>query len=369
MPAAPAPPAPPDPPTLQIGSNGEGRLTRTSAAGKLEVRYRGDLMLTGDERDVQAISPNGYLILSDGGWVGARRLELRADARGTITRVFRSGLRERPYEPEGRQFLADMLPKLLETGFAARARVSLLLGRGGPAAVLQAIERLDTDYARHVYYRELLTQATLDDAALSQALTSAASQISSAYESAELLAGATAQAMAGPMSRQAYFKMASGITSDYEKRRALRAPLARATLDGEALADLLGVAAGIGSDYELAELLIEVAGLRPLGATTRAPFFRAVESIASDHEHRRVLTAVQRQAGQGGTSGSRCSSRRRDSPPTTSRRNSCSAGSGSSPSRPPPSGSSSEPGRSPPTTTALACSQPSRIERRFRRPS
>jgi beta-lactamase regulating signal transducer with metallopeptidase domain len=290
VPAAPAAPAAP----AGLAVKGEGRISHSSRTEKWEARYKGEIDLSEDGRDIARVSPGGYFKVSEGGWFSRRSVEVTATANG-IDRKFYQGLRELPYDPEAREFLAGMLQKLVRSGFAASQRVSQLLKSGGPEAVLQELEQLESDYARRLYYTELFEQATLDGSAVARALTNAGRQISSDYESAELLIAAAPQALGSPDARRAFFQAAGGIESDYEQRRAVTAALKAAELDGAGLHELLDAAASIDSDYEAAELLIDAARERPLDAATRQAFFKATNGIDSDYEHRRVLSAVMKQ--------------------------------------------------------------------------
>ncbi len=81
-------------------------------------------------------------------------------ADGKVERsYYRNGF-TRTYEPEGREFLATMLQKVVRvSGFGADSRVERFLKQGGVNAVLAEIDLLQGDYARRVYYRELMKQA------------------------------------------------------------------------------------------------------------------------------------------------------------------------------------------------------------------
>ena len=70
---------------------------------------------------------------------------------GTIERHYRDGSGERPFEPEGRQWLARVLPGFIrQSGIGAPARVARILKQGGPAAVLREISLIDGAYAKRV---------------------------------------------------------------------------------------------------------------------------------------------------------------------------------------------------------------------------
>ena len=291
-PASPAPPAPPTPPAAPAAgfdTDGEGRISRTSPTEKWSVSYKGALLLTDDERDVQRLSPGGYLKVTEGGWFSSRTVEITADASGRIGRRYWVGLREKPYEPDGRTLLADVLRKLVRSGFAAPSRVARLLKQGGPDAVLAAIGTLDSDFGRKTYFTELFRQATLDVATVARVLTSAGKAVTSDYEMAEMLVAAAPQAMQDPAARHAFGTAAATIESDYELRRALTAALTRA--DAAGAVDLLKPAGKLSSDFERAEFLLQWLRTGTLEPAL-ADFLARTTEIGSAFDRERVLAAV-----------------------------------------------------------------------------
>src|SRR6185503_15992484 len=105
---------------------------------KLEIRYDGEVEFTDDDADVKRLSPGGSLKIRDGGMmtslVGGHTVEFTADASGNITRRFWAGSSERPFEPEGRKWLASILPRFIrQSGIGASARVARILkSKGAP---------------------------------------------------------------------------------------------------------------------------------------------------------------------------------------------------------------------------------------------
>ena len=87
--------------------------------------------------------------MSDGSRVFSTGVEVKGLADGKVERsYYRNGF-TRTYEPEGREFLATMLQKVVRvSGFAADSRVERFLKQGGVNAVIAEIELFQGDYAR-----------------------------------------------------------------------------------------------------------------------------------------------------------------------------------------------------------------------------
>ncbi len=263
---------------------------------KVEIRYDGEVEFTDDDTDVKRLTPGGSLRIRDGGMMtsllGGHTAEFIADNSGNITRRFWVGSSERPFDPEGRKWLASVLPRFIrQSGIGASARVARILKSKGPAGVLAEIALIDGSWGKRKYFSELLKTGSLDAATIRQVLEQAGREIDSDFELASLLVENSDRLLVDDTTAQAYFEAARSIQSDFELRRVLSSAVKR-RLSPSVLASLLTTSRNIDSDFEEASLLIDVAKLQSLDNTTRPAFFTALDTVESSFEHRRVLTAL-----------------------------------------------------------------------------
>ena len=260
---------------------------------KIEIQYKGRFEFTDDDTDVKSLSPGGYLKIREVRGPNTTSVELTADATGNITRRYWAGASERPFEPEGRQWLARTLPTFIrQSGIGAAGRVARIYKSKGVDGVLAEIQLIDGSWSRRVYYSELLKTAALEPRTIAQILQRAGKDLDSDFELASLLTGFGDKLLVDDTTRRAYFDAAQSIESDFEMRRVFSSALKRGALAPDILAGLLQAATAIGSDFELAALLVEVTKLQPLDARSRPAFFKAAAGIESDFEHRRVLNTL-----------------------------------------------------------------------------
>ena len=297
-PAAPAPPAPPAPGTVSQSvshtvNDSTGNWIWSNNGEKLQVSYSGEFEFTDDDADIKQVSSGGYLKISDGAWLGRHSVEVR-ERGGQLERRYYVNGSERPYEPEGRQWLSANLPKFVRnTGIGAPGRVARFLKSGGVQAVTAEIGRIDSTYVKGIYFRELFKQATLTPEQYRQAMTQASREMrSSDYELAQLLIAIADRLPNDETSRNAYFTAASGISSDYELRRVYSTMLKRGPVSSQTLGEILAHSKTIDSDYELSELLRQILSQQALDERNRAAFFEVTRTIDSDYERHRVLSAV-----------------------------------------------------------------------------
>ena len=268
------------------------------SAGDCDVTIRsiGKVRFANDLSDVQSVPANGSFFLTESDALTTRRIEIRSDDAGRMTRKFTVDGVERPWDDEGRRWLATVLVALeRRTAFTASTRVPALYKEGGVDAVLREIALMSGDHARRRYF-EALFEAT---PSLSETETRRALEIAGAMDSDfEVAQTLISIAKTGRIGRgsTAYLQAVRNIESDFETRRVLTALLKATTPDADAMTLLLNVADNIESDFELAQLLLEVSDRGLATAGTREAYFKAVGTIESDFEQRRVLSSILKRA-------------------------------------------------------------------------
>jgi beta-lactamase regulating signal transducer with metallopeptidase domain len=129
MAVPPQPPDPPAPPAFDelhehgssAGGRSSGNIIWSHNGERLEATYRGGVEFSGDGKDVKSLTPHGWLRITDSGWLGGHTMEFRANASGRIERRFYTGSRQQPFEPEGRKWMEQVLPRFIrQTGIATR---------------------------------------------------------------------------------------------------------------------------------------------------------------------------------------------------------------------------------------------------------
>ena len=256
-------------PALPPSSRPAGRgamLAWTERSGlRFELRFQGAVTLADDDRDVAAISPGGFLhvTLSDRDAADIVRVELAAPEGQPLVRRFWSAGVERPWQPEGRAWWSESLPRIVRrSGFEAEQRIDRILDSDGPLAVLDEIDHLETDSVRGRYFRGLFSQRPL-----------------------------------GEGLRDAFFTRLASLRSDNEHRRVLET-IAEGTSDTTVLAAAVRSTADMESSREIASVLATVAGRHQLAGPIREVYREAANRIPSNQERSRALLALGEGAGR-----------------------------------------------------------------------
>ena len=266
---------------------------RSDDGMKLEVKVEGKVVFAEDYSDVRDIPDNGALRIMDERTAVRKLYVVTRGADGQLRRSYSVNGETRAFDAGAREWLRGvLLLAARQGGVDARARVRRILQRGGTQALIEEISHIEGDYARRIYFEELLKVEGLDTGALTNALRDASKKISSDYERAQLLLHVADRYLAKSELLPVYFAAADQIGSDYEHRRVLSAALKKSKLGPEALLKMLKSSSVIKSDYEKATFLIEAAQLFAGETGLRSAFLEVVETITSEYERGRVLSSL-----------------------------------------------------------------------------
>lgn len=260
---------------------------------KMEVKIEGKVEFLDDYSDVWQIPDNGALRVRDERPGIAKRYVVTRGADGQLRRIYTVNGEARALDTAAREWLRGvLLVATRQGGLDAHTRVRRILQRSGTKGLIEEISYIEGDYARRIYFEELLKVEGLDTAALTNAMRASSKQISSDYERAQLLLHVADIYLKRSELLPVYFEAAGQIRSDYEHRRVLSATLKKNKLGQQALLRMLKSSLVIKSDYEKATFLIEAAQLFAGETGLRSAFLEVVETINSDHERGRVLSEL-----------------------------------------------------------------------------
>jgi len=266
--------------------------TERNGANATEINYRGKIAFTDDERDIKSISPGGYFKFSKTTFGNTRSVLIESSGDGVLTRTYSAGRQEQPYEPEGRKWLADMLPEIIATsGIGAEERVRRIYAKKGVNGVLETIENVDNDHARSTYLGYLMEQPNLSEKDRLTVLEKV-SGIGSDHEKANLLRRVSGTYLRGNQTSQAYIRAASSIGSDHEKSQLFRHLLGSLSLNEANTAAVTKAVASIGSDHEKAGVVRFLLQQNKLDGAGLQQVLPVIGSIGSDHEKAGVLRAM-----------------------------------------------------------------------------
>jgi len=290
---------------ISIPGLGHGTWTSVDDDGKVRVRIRksgatikmnssGEITPNDDDTDITDVESGGHFELEERRFGRAsHKIQVFRNSSGTLERRYWVGRKQKPFDEEGRTWLAATLPLIYRnTTVAVPARVRRLLTKGGATAVLAEVDQVTSDHVARAYYSELLKQSAMGPDGVQKLVEHAGTHLDSDYELAQLLVGAMEDGKATEGLAIACAKATGSLDSDYERGRVLKAVADRDPPSAAVMQEVLVAARGMESDYETAQLLVRVAKRFPVDAASTPEFFAVIETMESSYEARRVLSQV-----------------------------------------------------------------------------
>lgn len=294
-PLAPTPPVPgdtrlpdvPEAPEVQLAKNkvvnirsGENSWTTSTNGTTFKIESKGKIEISANDKDVVSISDNGYLTLSKTVFGGKHKVDMRQEGT-TLQKRYYQGSKEKPWEPDGRKWLAEILPELVLTStLGAESRVERFYKQGGASAVLKGIDDLQSDFVRQ-YYGDLLLKYPLSDQQIAEVFQRLSKSISSDYYLSSLLTGNLETGLKSQTTSLAFIQAINGIASDFYRSSVLQSVIKKGDGAKIDLKRFLDITRDINSDFYKAAVLEELARYEGVSAF-QAEYFDIAATINSD---------------------------------------------------------------------------------------
>ncbi len=256
----------------------------------LDLRAEGEIKFNADATDIQSISSGGYFEVNERHGDTLRQIKVTPSASG-LQYVFKINGNQQPMGGETKAwFSAFLLALERSTGFSADTRVPALLAKGGPTAVLDEINNLQSNYVRGIYFRKLLEQPKLPALVVQRVIKQAGEQIGSDYELARVLMTVSKQYdLPDEASRTAFLTATGKLKSDYEHARVLIELLKRPNISRENVRMALDSSASLKSDYEKSRILLSLVEQGTFDAAATPSYLKLAGTIHGDYEKSRCL--------------------------------------------------------------------------------
>lgn len=275
---------------ISVRGSGDRSVIHVRKNGnRFEVEYDGYITLSEDDREVVAVSAGGYLKISKNAFGSKRRIVIEADRGGNLIRKYYEGWSQKDYEPNGRAWLAEVLPEIVRsTTLGAEDRVDRIYRQGGMRAFANEVDVLEGDYVK-THYIKLVLCKELSESEISQVIDLMGRQVKSDYYLASLLKDNYQTLLNTPDQVSSFVEAARSISSDHYLTEVLQTVSASTKVSESQIPALLVAASSIQSDHYLSSLLIDLMNERELSGGTLERLLKISEDIQSDHYLSEVL--------------------------------------------------------------------------------
>jgi len=269
----------------------KGTHRRSGVFTDYKIEYEGDFELSDDDTDIVSISRGGYLEISKTVFGSKRKVLIENGSDGKLEKTYYVGRKETPFEPEGKVWLADVLPEIVRsTGIGAKSRIDRFYKKGGVAAVLDEIGELDGSYVKAMYSKILLDKDALSANELSSILNRISDEVSSDYYLADIMKSNSERFLKEDVSATAYLNAIEEISSDYYSAAVLKEAINNSNVADSHNATLIKATTNIGSDYYMSSTLQEILKEKQLTDELLSELINASKEISSDYYQSQLLS-------------------------------------------------------------------------------
>lgn len=254
------------------------------------VEMRGKIEVTDDDKDIKSMSPDGYLEINKTVF-GSRRTIVITPQGGGLKREYYEGRTALPYEPEGKEWLAEIMPHLLRsTTIGAESRVNRFYKQGGVTAVLTEINALESDYVKQHYASLLMDMPSVAAKDYATIVNRVASTLDSDYYLSEFLQKGLDKFLTNKEATEAVFRACDGMDSDHYKTQIIKEAIRTQPISVESIKVLLNATQRMESDHYKTEVLTALLKQPNLSDPIVSEMINATKSFESDHYRTVVLT-------------------------------------------------------------------------------
>ncbi len=272
--------------------NGKSTIQFNDNGKNFKIEYEGEIKVSNDDKDIIAISKGGFIDITKSSFGNKRRVVIESDRSGNLIRKYYEGRTEKEYNPDGKSWLAEILPEIVRsTTIGAESRVERFFNNGGASAVLNEIQKMDSDYVKAAYFKLLLGH-NLSTNELTSLLDKAGSEIESDHYLSSILKENQKAFLANSQTISAYINASKSIKSDHYITSVLKTVINDSSINDSQMESLLDISKSVESDHYLTQILTEVMDHRDLNAQNIAKIIGLSKAIESDHYKTQVLKKV-----------------------------------------------------------------------------
>ncbi len=272
--------------------NGRSKIHYTNNGKDFKIEYEGDITLSDDDSEIIGISDGGYIEIERSSFGSRRRVLIEANRNGNLSYKYFVGRSEKNYNPEGKEWLADILLDVVRSStIAAESRVQRFYAKGGASAVLDEIGKIDSDYVQSRYF-SLLLDYDLNDSELVSVIDLAGRSVKSDHYLSTILKSNQKAFLSSERTVDAYINASKSLNSDHYMTSVLKQVINDRSITDDQMARLLDMSKSINSDHYLTTVLTQIMDSRNLNDKNVSKIINLSKDINSDHYKTVVLKKV-----------------------------------------------------------------------------
>lgn len=253
-----------------------------------EIKYDGQIKFNEDETAIEYISPNGYLMFIR----NDEKLIVESNYHGQLVYEFNDGGKKSSLDENGKRVLAELIREMMSSGFDAEARMERIYKRGGNAALLREIDKLNNDNTKELYFERILSADSISDHELTTMIKKISTQLGSDYAKEKLLGRFTDKNLQYLETAEAYLEAIESLGSDYSKENLLTQLINRHTISDGNFDRFMNVVDHLGSDNAKENLMRLLVEKQAISADGYDKLFNSIGHLGSDNAKVNLLQEI-----------------------------------------------------------------------------
>jgi hypothetical protein len=243
----------------------------------LQIKYSGKFQLSEDETGFKSISPGGYFKYRK----NDIKVAAESNVRGGIDYSIYDGKNYLPADGEGKVLVAEAIKEMIAWGFDAEARMERVYQKGGPGALLAAVDSIKTDNVKIIYLNRLFAIDSLLPELLPIIMKKVGS-MGSDQDKIRFLTRINPERLRNGQIDSAYFAVVEGIGSDMEKVNALQYLINQDSVSNAVAYKILVIGSKLGSDMDKANVFNKMIDKNLLRDSLTDSLMQFVSAMGSD---------------------------------------------------------------------------------------
>lgn len=260
-------------------------FSANSSIDNLEIEYNGEIHVTDNDRGIKSISKGGYLHITKSSFGNKRKIEIEGKSNGTVERKYFEGKTEKPYDTDGKAFLADVLPTVLRaTGIDAKERTARIFTLTGIEGFINEIKKIESNSVKRIYFENLWGNQNLNKNQNIRAVEALASYISSNSNRGIIFRKIDEKFMKDEEMSDAYFRSLAKLSSNSERGYTLRHTIKNNNLSTPQLEQFFNATGKLSSNSERGSTLRKVDQVNFDKLSTVEAYFTNIGKMESNTE-------------------------------------------------------------------------------------
>lgn len=264
-------------------NNGKTSISIKDSKQKLDLKVKGDVTFTDDERGIKSLSSDGNIYYRK----GENKLKILPKKEGSLLYLI-DGTKKTAPDSSDEALIAECVQMMIDMGVNGKERAQRIYKEIGFDGVLKEVDRFDSDYVKSIYLGALGAHHSLSDKEMIAFLNEAEARLASDYYKAELLNGVRENYLRNKSTVEVYINIVKNIKSDYYKYEMLK-KLGKYSSAEKQAEQVLEIVKSMNSDYYQAEIITVLLKSKSIDKKSYSQILGAIQDVNSSYYQAEIL--------------------------------------------------------------------------------